>query len=86
MKTWLFRAGLLLVVCAAGRAQAPAVRPPALSAEFAAVRDAIAPRPAEELWKKIPWKTSLLEARQIAAREGKPVFVWSMDGHPLCAG
>ena len=68
------------------RAQAPSLRPLELPAEFAAIRETIAPRPEEELWKKIPWKTSLLEARQVAAKQGKPLFVWSMDGHPLCLG
>lgn len=89
MRAWLVRAGLILGACLAGGADEPARsprKPLELSAEFAAVRDKIAPRPEEELWKQIPWKTSLLEARQVAAREGKPLFVWSMDGHPLCLG
>lgn len=37
----------------------------------------------DETWRTIPWKTSLLEAQSIAAKEGKPIFIWSMDGHPL---
>ncbi len=41
-------------------------------------------RPAgDEAWRTIPWKVSLLEARDLAAREKKPIFMWSMDGHPL---
>lgn len=67
-------------------AQTPSRPPLQLPAEFAAVRDMIAPHSSEEAWKQIPWKTSLLEARQAAAREGKPIFLWSMDGHPLCLG
>jgi len=89
MKARLVQAGLFLAVCtvaAAGEPARTARKPLELSAEFAAARDEIAPRAAEELWKKIPWKTSLLEARQVAAREGKPIFLWSMDGHPLCLG
>ena len=78
--------GLLLSLCIECWAQTPSRRPLELSAEFAAIRDTIAPRPEEELWKKIPWKTSLLEARQVAAKQGTPLFVWSMDGHPLCLG
>ena len=39
--------------------------------------------PADEKWLTIPWKTDLLEARDLALREGKPVFLWSMNGHPL---
>ena len=68
------------------RAQHPSQPPIALRSECVAVRDLGEPRPEEELWETIPWKTSLLEARALAARQGKPIFLWSMDGHPLCAG
>lgn len=41
-------------------------------------------QPAEDApWRTIPWKVSLLEAQAVAAREGKPIFIWAMDGHPL---
>ena len=89
MKTLCVPAVLLLAAGFVGGADEPAPSPRdslQLSAEFAAVRDKIAPKPEEELWKKVPWKTSLLEARQLAAEHGKPLFVWSMDGHPLCHG
>ena len=39
--------------------------------------------PADAVWRSIPWKTSLLEAQRIAARDRKPLFIWAMDGHPL---
>jgi hypothetical protein len=42
--------------------------------------------PAGEAWLSIPWKTSLLEARDLAALEKKPILIWSMDGHPLGCG
>lgn len=83
MKEILICAGLWFAVTTDAWAQSQALE---LSAEFAAIRDKIAPKPAEELWKQIPWKTSLAEARQVAAKEGKPIFLWSMDGHPLCLG
>lgn len=35
------------------------------------------------LWRTIPWKTSMLDAQQVAAEEKKPLFIWAMDGHPL---
>ena len=35
------------------------------------------------LWRTIPWKTSVLNAQQIADGEKKPIFIWAMDGHPL---
>ncbi len=38
---------------------------------------------ADAPWRTIPWKTAMLDAQQAAAREGKPIFVWAMDGHPL---
>ena len=37
----------------------------------------------DEAWRTIPWETSLLAAQARAAREGKPIFIWAMDGHPL---
>ena len=85
MKT-VIQVGLWLSLCIECQAQTASRRPLELPAEFAAVRETIAPKPEEELWKKIPWKTSLLEARQLAAKQGKPIFLWSMDGHPLCLG
>jgi hypothetical protein len=39
--------------------------------------------PADAPWRSIPWKISLLEAQRESAREGKPIFIWAMDGHPL---
>lgn len=42
--------------------------------------------PRDEPWLSIPWKISLLEARDLAAAEKKPILIWSMDGHPLSAG
>ena len=43
----------------------------------------IKPGKAEDRWAAIPWLTDLWEARKIAAREGKPILLWEMDGHPL---
>jgi hypothetical protein len=41
-------------------------------------------RPAkDEPWRTIPWRISLLDAQKAAAKEGKPIFIWAMDGHPL---
>jgi hypothetical protein len=36
-----------------------------------------------EKWQTIPWKVDLLLARRQALAEGRPLFVWSMNGHPL---
>ena len=43
----------------------------------------IKPRPGESPWQTIPWLTDLQEARQKAAQEGKPLFVWSAAADPI---
>jgi hypothetical protein len=42
--------------------------------------------PTGEAWRSIPWTISLVEAQNTAAREKKPIFIWSMDGNPLGCG
>ena len=44
---------------------------------------AVLPTPQEDAFLKIPWRLNLLTARSEAARTGKPLFIWSMNGHPL---
>ena len=51
-------------------------------AEFRELRTQLQP-PVDEPWRTIPWKISLLEAQQTAAKEKKLIFIWAMDGHPL---
>jgi hypothetical protein len=51
-------------------------------AEFQTLHQRLQPSP-DEPWKTIPWKISLLEAQQEAARQQKPLFIWAMDGHPM---
>ena len=52
-------------------------------ARFAALHAAVAPKGEGERWTEIPWMTDLNAARAASAREGKPLFMWIMDGHPL---
>ena len=40
-------------------------------------------RPPKEAWTTIPWHSSLIPAQQKALAEGKPLFIWAMDGHPM---
>jgi hypothetical protein len=42
--------------------------------------------PKDEAWLSVPWKINLLEARDLAAVQKKPLMIWSMDGNPLAAG
>ena len=51
-------------------------------AEFQKLHRELQPDP-KAMWQTIPWKTSVLDAQAAAAREGKPIFIWAMDGHPL---
>jgi hypothetical protein len=37
----------------------------------------------KEPWETIGWRTDLLAARDEAAKAGKPLFLWAMNGHPL---
>lgn len=50
--------------------------------EFARLQQELAPN-ADEPWRSIPWRVSLLDAQRVAAEEQKPIFIWAMDGHPL---
>jgi hypothetical protein len=54
-------------------------------AEFRKLHEQLRPT-GTEAWRSIPWKVSLVEAQNAAARERKPLFIWSMDGNPLGCG
>ena len=56
---------------------------PLTPAEVQSIKKAVSPREAEEAWLRIGWRTNLWEARQEAAKLGKPILLWEMDGHPL---
>ena len=77
----------LLKLLVAGAVAAAAVTAraaePINPAKFEQLHALIKPKAAEEKWAQIPWLASLWEARQRAAREGKPILLWEMDGHPL---
>jgi hypothetical protein len=72
-------AGCVLAAIAPAARGAEPIRPE----QFRALHTLIKPKAAEEKWEQIPWLASLWEARQRAAREGKPILLWEMDGHPL---
>ncbi len=36
-----------------------------------------------EKWETVPWKSNLIEARDLAFKERKPLFLWCMDAKPL---
>lgn len=51
--------------------------------QFADLYFLMQPTRKESRWDRIPWLTSLWEARRQAAATGKPILLWEMDGHPL---
>jgi hypothetical protein len=53
------------------------------SSTFARYFDLCGPKPQTEGWAEIPWIGTLWEARQKAAAELKPLFLWAMNGHPF---
>ena len=46
----------------------------------------IRPSAGEDPFASIPWQTNLWEARMLAAKDGKPLLLGEMDGHPLGCG
>lgn len=68
----------LLVWAIAGVALAePKAIPPD---QFDKLHQMIKPQPEELRFQEIPWFLNVWEARQQAAKEGKPILVWSGSG------
>jgi hypothetical protein len=67
-----------------GLTQSPAV--PATKTDPKALAAVIRPSADEDPFATIPWLTSLWAAREEAAKLGKPILLWEMDGHPLGCG
>jgi hypothetical protein len=76
--------GLLLAVLApaGGFAQVKDLtEPPAIPVDqFAQLHAQIKPQPGELRFHEIPWLIDVWEARRQAAKEGKPILVWSGAG------
>ncbi len=53
---------------------------------FRSLRELIRPHVGESRWREVEWLTSLQEARQRAAAEGKPILLWSGGGAPPLGG
>jgi hypothetical protein len=75
---WLAVAILGLVACCSITAADPLT-----ADQFRQLQALIKPSPGEDKWAEIPWGINLWEARKQGAKEGKPILLWEMDGHPL---
>lgn len=42
----------------------------------------VMPNETEELWRSVGWRTNLMEAREFAQQQNRPVFLWIMVGNP----
>jgi len=71
----------LLITALAAHAE-----PKLTEVEYSSTLKAVRPAPGEDKFDQVPWLTSLWEARKQAAKEGKPILLWEMDGHPLGCG
>lgn len=80
---------LLLVAFAVmawtGDAGRPSAKPLLQMKNFAALHEMIKPAEYEAYWSRVPWMPSsnVWAARQKAAEEDKPLFLWYMAGEPL---
>jgi hypothetical protein len=67
-------------------AQGPDARQRLSVAEIASLHRLIKPQPGESRWMEIDWHPNVWEARQKAAREGKPLLLWAGSGGAPPAG
>lgn len=74
---------LALVIATLAFAGAARSAEPISADQFGKLQALIKPAAGEDKWAEIPWGVSLHEARKQAAKEGKPILLWEMDGHPL---
>src|SRR5262245_65687156 len=71
----------------AGPRPTPASPPAAMSdAEFTKLLAAVRPCAGEDDFDKITWLTSVWDARETAAKDGKQILLQESDGHPLVRG
>src|SRR2546421_11545329 len=75
---------LLFAAALPARAQEARRRLPV--AEMEKLHRLIKPQPGESRWMEIDWYPSVWEARQKAAREGKPLLLWAGSGGAPPAG
>jgi hypothetical protein len=68
-------------------ATARAAGPELSEADFERLHKEILPGKDDSQWMGVSWlpATNIWAARQKAAREGKPIFLWYMAGEPLGA-
>jgi hypothetical protein len=72
---------LVTLVAAWSGGAVPAAEPrPIAPDQFVRLHRMIRVQPDEQGFWQIPWKLTIAEAREQAAHEGKPIFVWAGAG------
>lgn len=75
---WLAAAGTILAM---RPVEVPAQETAAGSAgDFSSIHAELCKR---EKWETVDWKTDFREAHAASVKEGKPIFIWAMDGQTL---
>jgi len=75
----IFHAALLAGLLATSTGRTEDAKP--LRAEdFAKLHKLVRVQPEEQRFWQIPWKLTIAEAREQAAKEGKPILVWAGAG------
>jgi hypothetical protein len=82
---WLLCVAVLAITARHAQAQAPAEgkKPPPSPAELTKLATVIKPSAAANKWQQVPWLTDLNEARKLATKEKRPLFLWTVFGEPL---
>ena len=75
--------GVGVILAAGAAARALEDRAPMSADQFAELHAMIKRQPGEARYLDIEWHPTVWEARQKAAREGKPLFIWAgSEGAP----
>ena len=81
------RLAALVLLTAAWAGPIRAGEPEPLPAgQFEKLHQLIKPQAGESRWMEIVWFPTIWEARQKAAAEGKPLFIWAGSGGAPAAG
>lgn len=88
MRCWHWKTGFLVALAAAALSSAATAAEPAPlnEQEIAQLHGMLKPQASESRWMEITWYPSVWEARQKAAAEGKPLFLWAGSGGAPPAG
>jgi hypothetical protein len=60
----------------------PEPAPASASASLEKRFELVMPNASEEAWRAVGWRTNLMEAREVAQEQKRPLFLWIMVGNP----